>query len=218
MSPLFHNIMVVTSPIGEKAPPELAAMITSEAYIIRSWRSATSLRRIIIITILVVRLSRMADKMNVMKAIRHNKVRFERVFITVRTQLKPPFWSTISTMVMAPIRKKSVVDVSPRCSCIMEVTFSATPAKPPVYSGCIAARYCIGSNIYSVQQATNISKAIAALFTLVRLSVAMHAYPNTKAITIMNVNVVIDFVTSIFSFDCKYREKRPNKQRTTLRL
>ena len=29
--PLFQSIMVVTSPMGEKAPPELAAMITSEA-------------------------------------------------------------------------------------------------------------------------------------------------------------------------------------------
>ena len=31
MSPLFQSMMVVTSPIGEKAPPELAAMITSDA-------------------------------------------------------------------------------------------------------------------------------------------------------------------------------------------
>ena len=31
MQPLFHNMMVVTSPMGEKAPPELAAIITNEA-------------------------------------------------------------------------------------------------------------------------------------------------------------------------------------------
>ena len=31
ITPLFHSMMVVTSPIGEKAPPELAAMMTSEA-------------------------------------------------------------------------------------------------------------------------------------------------------------------------------------------
>ena len=29
--PLFHSMMVVTSPIGEKAPPLLAAMMTSAA-------------------------------------------------------------------------------------------------------------------------------------------------------------------------------------------
>ena len=28
ISPLFQSMMVVTSPIGEKAPPELAAMMT----------------------------------------------------------------------------------------------------------------------------------------------------------------------------------------------
>lgn len=33
----------------------------------------------------------------------------------------------------------------------------------------------VGSNINSVQQATNISKATAALFTFVTLSRAMHA-------------------------------------------
>ena len=31
MTPLFQSMMVVTSPMGEKAPPELAAMMTSEA-------------------------------------------------------------------------------------------------------------------------------------------------------------------------------------------
>ena len=31
MTPLIHSMMVVTSPMGEKAPPELAAMMTSAA-------------------------------------------------------------------------------------------------------------------------------------------------------------------------------------------
>ena len=31
MTPLIHSMMVVTSPIGEKAPPELAEMTTSAA-------------------------------------------------------------------------------------------------------------------------------------------------------------------------------------------
>ena len=31
MTPLIHSMMVVTSPMGEKAPPEFAAMTTSEA-------------------------------------------------------------------------------------------------------------------------------------------------------------------------------------------
>ena len=31
MTPLFHSMIVVTSPMGENAPPELAAMMTREA-------------------------------------------------------------------------------------------------------------------------------------------------------------------------------------------
>ena len=31
MTPLFHSMMVVTSPMGEKAPPLLAAMTTRAA-------------------------------------------------------------------------------------------------------------------------------------------------------------------------------------------
>ena len=114
MRPLFQSMMVVTSPMGEKAPPELAAMITREAYLMRSLWSLTSLRNIIIITMLVVRLSSMADRKNVMMAMRHSRLRLLVVRIKSRTKLKPPFWSTSSTMVMAPIKKNKVVDVVPR--------------------------------------------------------------------------------------------------------
>ena len=122
ITPLFQSMMVVTSPIGENAPPELAAMMTSEAYMTRSLRSLTSLRNIIIITIEVVRLSRMALRIKVMMAIRHSNERLLLVFRVSLTKLKPPFWSTSSTMVMAPIRKKRVVPVSPRCSSIILLT------------------------------------------------------------------------------------------------
>ena len=68
-------------------------------------------------TMEVVRLSRMADRKNVMNAMRHMSLRLERVFIVSRTKLKPPLESTISTMVMAPIRKNSVPAASPKwCS------------------------------------------------------------------------------------------------------
>ena len=65
-------------------------------------------------TIEVVRLSRMADRKKVIKAMRHMSLRLERVFMASRTKLKPPLESTISTMVMAPIRKKRVPAASPR--------------------------------------------------------------------------------------------------------
>jgi hypothetical protein len=85
-----------------------------------------------IITMLVVRLSRMADRKKVMNAMRHNSARLLRVFITERTQLNPPFWSTISTMVMAPMRKKRVVDVLPRCFSMASPTslMSCWPVAP----------------------------------------------------------------------------------------
>ena len=67
-----------------------------------------------IITMDVVRLSRMADRMKVMKAMRQSRARFDFVCSVSRTKLNPPFWSTSSTMVMAPIRKNSVVAVLPR--------------------------------------------------------------------------------------------------------
>ena len=68
-----------------------------------------------IITMDVVRLSRMAEMKKVMNAIRQSSARLLCVCIVVRTKLKPPFWSTSSTIVMAPIRKKSVVEVLPKC-------------------------------------------------------------------------------------------------------
>ena len=114
--PLIHSMMVVTSPIGEKAPPLLAATITIEAKMSLSFGSCISLRSTMIITIEVVRLSRMAERKNVINATRHSSLRFERVFIVSRTKLKPPLASTISTMVMAPMRKNSVSAVSPRLS------------------------------------------------------------------------------------------------------
>ena len=70
-------------------------------------------------------------------------------------------------MVIAPIRKNSVVEVEPRCRSISSLTMRAFP------SPMAAARYCAGSIMKSVQQTTNISSAMAALFTFVTLSMAM---------------------------------------------
>ena len=99
----------------------------------RSFLSSTSLRRIIIITIDVVRLSRMADRMNVMQAIRQSRARLDLVCKVSRTKLKPPFWSTSSTMVIAPNRKNSVVAVEPRWCSIVVLTTEAFSS--PMASG-----------------------------------------------------------------------------------
>ena len=134
----------------------------------RSFWSLTSLRRIMTITIDVVRLSRMALSTNVMKAMRQSNFRLLDVLIMERTKLKPPFWSTSSTMVMAPIRKNSVVEVLPRWCSITSLTFNAalSPTMPEMY--------CPGSIMKSVQVKTNMRSAMAALLTFVKLSMAIH--------------------------------------------
>ena len=167
MTPLFHSMMVVTSPMGEKAPPELAAMMTSEAYMMRSLWSLTSLRSIMIMTIDVVRLSSMAERKKVMNAMRHSNTFLLLVWRVSLTKLNPPFWSTSSTIVMAPMRKNSVVAVLPRWGSISALTMAA------FISPMASTRYCDGSIMNSVQHTTNMSKAMAALLIFVTLSMAM---------------------------------------------
>ena len=116
---------------------------------------------------LVVRLSSTAERINVMNAILHNSFFFVRVFRVSLTKLKPPFWSTSSTMVMAPIRKNSVVAVLPKCRSITSATASAFPLST------MPGIYCDGSIINKVQHNTNISRAIAALLIFVTLSMAI---------------------------------------------
>ena len=62
--PAIQSMVVVTSPIGDQAPPALAAMTTNPAIHMRSSLSATILRRIEINTIVAVRLSIIADNTN----------------------------------------------------------------------------------------------------------------------------------------------------------
>ena len=95
----------------------------------RSSRLCTSFLSTMIITMLVVRLSRMADRKKVMKATLHSSLRLERVLMVSRTKLKPPFESTISTMVIAPIRKNSVPPASPRwCSITSAMWWTMLPS------------------------------------------------------------------------------------------
>ena len=173
IEPAIQSMMVVTSPMGEKAPPELAAIITNAAYTIRSCLSATSLRNTIIITMLVVRLSRMADRKKVIKAMRHNSPRLLCVCMESRTKLNPPLVSTTSTMVIAPMRKNSVSAVSPKCSLRLSPTCANIPAALPVNSGMPGNTNSDGLTMKSVQQATHIKSATGALFTFVKLSRAM---------------------------------------------
>ena len=116
---------------------------------------------------LVVRLSRMALRIKVRNASRHNRVCLLLVRKGSRTKLNPPFWSTTSTIAIAPIRKKIVVAVSPKWCSIRSLTCDIrSPGATP-------GRYCPGSSVKMVQHTTNINKAIAALLTRVKLSSVM---------------------------------------------
>src|SRR5690606_16441837 len=72
--PPIHSIVVVTSPIGDQAPPALAATTMSPAKNRRVSRLATSFRVSDTITMVVVRLSRIADRKNVTQQITHSRV------------------------------------------------------------------------------------------------------------------------------------------------
>ena len=63
--PPIHSMVVVTSPIGDHAPPELAEMTTIPANNQRVGRSAINLRNKETITMDVVKLSNKAEKKNV---------------------------------------------------------------------------------------------------------------------------------------------------------
>jgi hypothetical protein len=69
--PPIHSMVVVTSPIGDQAPPELAAMTMMPAKNRRSSCLASSLRISEIITMVVVRLSRTALRKKVTKPTSH---------------------------------------------------------------------------------------------------------------------------------------------------
>ena len=69
--PPIHSIVVVTSPIGVQAPPALAAMTMMPAKNRRSSCLARILRISEIATMVVVRLSRMAERKKVTKPTSH---------------------------------------------------------------------------------------------------------------------------------------------------
>ena len=109
-------MMVVTSPMGLQAPPALAAMITMPAKVQRSLRSRISLRSSALITMAVVMLSSAAlRKKAMMLSIHSSDTLLVPVMRSVITR-KPSCTSISSTTVMAPIRKKRIPAMSPRCS------------------------------------------------------------------------------------------------------
>mmetsp|Transcript_8097 Transcript_8097/g.20792 ORF Transcript_8097/g.20792 Transcript_8097/m.20792 type:complete len:206 (+) Transcript_8097:412-1029(+) len=105
MLPLIQSMVVVTSPMGVQAPPALAARTTAAP---KNWRrsgSLTSLRRSETMTMVLVRLSRMALMKKVMPETIQRRDLLDVALMTLVTSLNPWCASTISTMVIAPRRK-----------------------------------------------------------------------------------------------------------------
>ena len=118
MLPFTQSMMVVTSPIGENAPPALAAMTIRQANLHLSVLSATILRSNMTMTMVVVRLSNTADMKYVMKESIHRSSFFFLVVILSVMMENPLCASMSSTIVIAPIRKNSVDATSPNPSMI----------------------------------------------------------------------------------------------------
>ena len=131
--PPIHSMVVVTSPMRDQAPPALAEMMTAPAKSQRVGLSAMSFRSREIITMEVVRLSSAAEKKKVRVAMIHSRRPFFRVLIRSVMTANPLWASTNSTMVMAPRRKKRMLEISSmwwsrRCS---KKTFNPPCPSPP---------------------------------------------------------------------------------------
>ena len=101
----IQSIVVVISPIGDHAPPAFAATIIIPAYQSFKFLSLSSFCRMVIKTIVAVRLSIMADKKKARKHIIQSILILLFVFISLFIVEKPLKKSIIYTMVIAPIKK-----------------------------------------------------------------------------------------------------------------
>jgi len=88
--PRIHSMMVVTSPMGDQAPPLFAAMTITLAKIHRSFLLAINRRSSMTMMIVVVMLSSSADMKKVMIASSHISLRLLRVVMWSVMTLKPP--------------------------------------------------------------------------------------------------------------------------------
>lgn len=145
----IQSMVVVTSPIGDHAPPAFTAMMTSPANTSRSSRFGNIFDKREIMTIVVVRLSKIADRKKLTNPTIHSNVRFLFPRKNAATQSNPSCASMISTIVIAPMRKNRMPAIS--------ATFSISSVLTILLSD--------GSSMHRVQQTTPVRMAVAALFT-----------------------------------------------------
>ena len=109
--PPIHSMVVVTSPMGDQAPPALAEITMMPAKNKRSSRSLSNFFIKDTMTMVVVKLSNTALMKKVTAPTNHIKV--DRRLVRMRWVItsNPLCASTTSTMVIAPIRKKMICAV-----------------------------------------------------------------------------------------------------------
>ncbi len=162
--PPIHSMVVVTSPMGDQAPPALAAMTMRPAKIKRSSRLCSSFLVNDTMTMVVVRLSKMALKKKLTPATTHSKVANLVVLMREVTTSKPLWASTTSTMVMAPIKKNTI------CAVLMRVSDSSW----------LMVAASLETTAYTAHIKPAPSKAEADLLTLMGCSNAIAAYVRTN--------------------------------------
>src|SRR5690606_22839604 len=121
----IQSIVVVTSPIGDHAPPAFVAITTSAAYQILSSLLWISFLKSVINTIVAVRLSIIAESKKPIIPIVHNNFRLLLVLTTLLSTSKPRCKSIISTIVIAPIKKI-------RISAVLPKWWSKVPSNPSI--------------------------------------------------------------------------------------
>mmetsp|Transcript_16185 Transcript_16185/g.44816 ORF Transcript_16185/g.44816 Transcript_16185/m.44816 type:complete len:218 (+) Transcript_16185:1273-1926(+) len=125
---LIQSMVVVTSPIGVQTPPAFAATTTIPPKSFLSSTFGTSFFNSEHMTIVTVKLLRIAERKNVRKPIVQKRDFLEVVLIWFVTTLKPWWASTTSTIVEAASRKKQISETSASCSPNCSITESdATP-------------------------------------------------------------------------------------------
>ena len=185
--PPIHSMVVVTSPIGVQAPPAFAATTIIPAKKRRVSLPGISFRISDTITMAVVRLSNMAERKNVTQHIIQSK---DFTFLVlIRSVInRKPWWASISsTMVMAPMRNKSISEIWARwwesswptnrtkrsCRVRAEKFPPVSDFKRPTKSskeGLFKTMSEGDDSINKVQQMTPVKIADADLFILVPLS------------------------------------------------
>ena len=112
--PPIQSMVVVTSPIGDQAPPALAAITIIPAKNRRISLSGINFRTKETITMVVVKLSNTEDKKKA--TIHTTQSRAIGFFVLMRSVMNLNPWcaSTNSTMVIAPIKKNRICAISLR--------------------------------------------------------------------------------------------------------